>query len=66
MAEGTRELRLPEELCRRAEDRFAAQHGSLEAFLVFVLRQVLRDDAARLDQADQEIIEQRLKDLGYI
>jgi hypothetical protein len=66
MAEGMREVRLPEELCRAAEQRYAAQFGSLEQFLELVLQTLLRDDPAKMDQAEQRIIEQRLKDLGYI
>ena len=38
----------------------------LEELLVFVLRELLRDQAKEMDQAEQRIIEQRLKDLGYI
>jgi hypothetical protein len=66
MPEDMRELRLPAELCRTAEERFAAQYGGLEQFLEFVLRQLVRDDAAQMDQAEQKIIEERLKDLGYL
>jgi hypothetical protein len=66
MAEPTRNLGLPADLCRAAEERFAAQYGSLEQFLEFVLRELLRDDAVRMDEAEQKIIEERLKDLGYI
>jgi len=38
----------------------------LEQFLTFVLQELLRDDVAQMDQAEQRIIEERLKDLGYI
>jgi uncharacterized membrane protein YgcG len=38
----------------------------LEAFLEFVLRELVRDDAGALDQAEQAVLEQRLRDLGYI
>ena len=61
-----REVRLPSELCQGAEQRFGARFGSLEQFLTFVLQELLRDDAAEMDQAEQRIIEERLKDLGYI
>lgn len=64
--EHERTVRLPEELCRQAEQRFAARFGSLEELLTFVLREILRDEAAQMDQAEQRIIEQRLRDLGYI
>jgi hypothetical protein len=64
--EQERTLRLPAELCRQAEQRFAHRFGSLEELLTFVLREILRDEAAQMDQAEQRIIEQRLRDLGYI
>lgn len=66
MAESIREVRLPSELCRVAEQRYGAQFGSLEQFLEFVLQKLVRDDAAQMDQSEQQVIEQRLKDLGYI
>ena len=66
MSSDFREVRLPDELCREAERRFGARFGSLEEFLVFVLRELLRDQAAQMDQDEQRVIEKRLKDLGYI
>lgn len=66
MPSDVREVRLPDELCSAAERRFGARFGSLEELLVFVLRELLSDQAKEMDQAEQRIIEQRLKDLGYI
>jgi len=66
MSNEIREVRLPAELCSDAERRFASRFGSLEELLVFVLRELLRDQATQMDQAEQRVIEQRLKDLGYI
>jgi hypothetical protein len=66
MSNGMREVQLPAELCKTAEERFGARFGSLEQFLTFVLQELLRDDAAQMDQAEQRIIEERLKDLGYL
>jgi hypothetical protein len=57
---------LPAELCAQAEERFRGQFGSLEQFLEFILRDLLRDDAVRADEAEQMMIEQRLRDLGYL
>jgi hypothetical protein len=61
-----REVRLPEELCAAAEKKFAQSFGTLEELLTFVLRDLSRDDALQLDQAEQRIIEERLRELGYI
>lgn len=66
MAENMREIRLPAELCHQAELRYGARFGNLEQFLVHVLQQLVRDDAAQMDQAEQQIIEERLRDLGYV
>ena len=66
MTDSTREVRLPEDLCAAAEQKFLARFGSLEAFLTFLVREALRDDAAALDDNEQRIVEERLRDLGYI
>jgi hypothetical protein len=66
MSSEVRDIRLPAELCNDAERCFAARFASVEDLLVFVLQELLRDQAAQMDQAEQRVIEQRLKDLGYI
>lgn len=66
MSGDMRDLRLPTQLCDQAERRFGARFASVDELLVFVLRELLRDEAAQMDQAEQSVIEQRLKDLGYI
>ncbi len=64
--DSTRTVTLPEQLCRSAEQRFGHRFGSLDEFLATVLQQLLRDDALRMDEREQQIIEQRLKSLGYV
>lgn len=61
-----RTVNLPAELCVRAEEKFGEKFGSLEKLLEYVLRDLLRDDAAQADEGEQRIIEQRLKELGYL
>jgi hypothetical protein len=61
-----RGVRLPAQLCHDAEQQFAGRFSSVEELLVFVLQELLRDQATQMDQAEQRVIEQRLKDLGYI
>jgi hypothetical protein len=61
-----RTVSLPAELCMQAEKRFGERVGSLEQLLEYVLRNLLRDDAAQADEGEQRIIEQRLRDLGYL
>jgi len=62
----TREVKLPEELCKKAEQLYGKRFGALNEFLSFVLEELVRDNAAQADRAEQRIIEERLKDLGYI
>ena len=66
MSTELRQLKLPADLCAAAEKRFGEKFGNLEEFLEFVLRELLREEAARLDQAERQIIEERLRELGYV
>ena len=66
MPDNMRNLRLPVELCEAAEKKFGGRFGGLEQFLIFVLQELVRDQAVQMDQNEQRIIEERLKDLGYI
>jgi hypothetical protein len=61
-----RTVSLPVELCVRAEKKFGEKFGSVEKLLEYVLQDLLRDDAAKADEGEQRIIEQRLKELGYL
>jgi hypothetical protein len=61
-----RQISLPEELCATAEKQFSAHFEGLESFLEFVLRELLNNDAATLDKAEQAVLEKRLRDLGYL
>jgi hypothetical protein len=61
-----RQVNLPEDLCAFAERRFIPRFENLEALLEFVLRELTQDKAEQLDQTEQALLEQRLKDLGYI
>ena len=63
---GDREVRLPADLCAAVEGKFGQQFGSLEEFLAFVLRELLRDEASQLDQQEQQMVEERLRELGYL
>ena len=66
MSSDVRSVRLPEGLCARAEARYAAQFGSVAELVTAVLEELLRDDAAQLSRAEEQIIEERLRDLGYV
>ncbi|HET9407611.1 MAG TPA: hypothetical protein VFO39_10270 [Candidatus Sulfotelmatobacter sp.] len=61
-----RTVTLPEEVCAEAEKWMAGSFQNLEALLTFLLQEIVKDDAIKLDQAEEKIVEQRLKELGYI
>jgi hypothetical protein len=61
-----REIRLPAELCIAAERKFAGRFSNLEELLIFVLSDLSADDASQADRAEEHIIEERLRELGYI
>jgi len=62
----TRAVHLPEDLCQAAEARFCEEGHSVDELLTFVLKELTRDDADRLDEREQRMIEERLRGLGYI
>jgi hypothetical protein len=62
----SRTVMLPADLCTQAEKKFAGNFGSLEQLLEFVLRDLLRDDALHADEAERRMVEQRLRELGYL
>lgn len=61
-----RTLQLPEGLCAAVERRYAARFSSVEELLSFAMEELLRHDTAEQDLKEQRMIEQRLKDLGYV
>ena len=61
-----RQLSLPEELCAQAEQRYGKRFARLEELLEFMLIEMLREDGQQLDGQEQRIVEERLRELGYI
>lgn len=61
-----RTVELPADLCAQAEKKFSNSFGSLEELLTAVLGELCRDDSAALNEAEQKMVEQRLRDLGYL
>ena len=61
-----RTVQLPDALCADAEKWLAGRFESLEALISFLLQEIVKDEGSKLDQREEEIIQQRLKDLGYI
>jgi hypothetical protein len=61
-----RSVQLSADLCEMAETRYHSTFGSIEQLLESVLSELLRDDPAKLNQAETQLVEQRLRDLGYL
>jgi Arc/MetJ-type ribon-helix-helix transcriptional regulator len=61
-----RNVSLPEELCVRAEEKFRHRFESIDDVVTALLTELTRGDSAELDRDEQQIIEERLKGLGYI
>lgn len=62
----TRTVILPAEICDLAEQRFGARFNSLDEWLTMILKQLLLDDALKMDAKEQHVLEERLKALGYL
>lgn len=62
----TRTVKLTAHLCEAAEKQFGANFGSIEELLETLLRELLRDDALKMDEQEHKVIEERLKALGYV
>jgi hypothetical protein len=62
----SREIRLPADLCAAAEEKFGGTFRSLDELVAFLLQELIRSDTIDLDRADQKVVEERLRDLGYM
>lgn len=61
-----RAIHLPSDLCEAAEKRFSVRFGSVEELLEATLRELLSDEALKMDEREHRIIEERLRALGYV
>jgi hypothetical protein len=61
-----REILLPLDLCAAIEKKFGKTFGSVEELVLFLLQELVKRDTADLDRADQAVVEERLRELGYI
>ena len=62
----TRTVHLPEDLCEEAEKKFARSFATLEELLAFTLRRLLSGQADQADAEEHRMLEERLRDLGYL
>ncbi len=61
-----RTVQLPEEVCADAEKWLAGRFDSLECLISFLLREIVKDEGGKLDRREEKIVQQRLRDLGYL
>lgn len=61
-----RDVRLSADVCAAVEKKFVHKFKTLEELLEFLLRDLLRDDALKADEAEQRLVEERLRELGYL
>jgi hypothetical protein len=66
MSNELRSVQLPSSLCEAAECRFSPEFNGVEELLTHVLKELLREDATQFDNREKEMIDARLKDLGYL
>ena len=59
-------VQLPADLCAAVEKKFAHKFSSVEELLAFVLQDLTREEASQFDEAEQRLVEQRLRELGYL
>jgi hypothetical protein len=62
----SREIRLPADLYAAAEEKFGTTFRSVDELVIFLLQELIRRDTADMDRTDQAVVEERLRDLGYI
>ncbi len=62
----TRTVQLPYLLCEAAEEKYRSQFNNLEELLSFVLKELTNDSALKTDEAELQLVEERLRDLGYL
>jgi hypothetical protein len=62
-----RDLRLPASLCEAVERLIrGTRFKTVEEFLSFVLQELTSRDSTPLDEQERKVIEERLRDLGYL
>ena len=59
-------IALPKELCEAAEQKFSTRFDSVSELLTALLTELVREDAMQMDEREQQVIEQRLRALGYV
>jgi hypothetical protein len=61
-----RTVQLPAKLCAAVEEKFSRTFSNLEELLTFILQDLAHDEARKADEAEERLVEERLKELGYL
>jgi len=61
-----RVVRLPEELCAAAEKVFGGKFKTLDDLITSLLRELVGGEALQADEAERRLVEERLRELGYL
>jgi hypothetical protein len=61
-----RKVCLPEDLCQAAEEKFGARFSSVDELVCSLLTELLKEDGSQMDAREIEMVEQRLRGLGYV
>ncbi len=63
----SRDIRLPAHLCEAAERLIkGTRFETVEEFLSFVLQELTSRNSAQFEEQERKVIEERLRDLGYL
>jgi hypothetical protein len=66
MTTSLRQVALPADLCHEVEQAWGKRFPDLEDLIVFLLREITRPEPMLLDRQEQRVLEERLRDLGYL
>jgi hypothetical protein len=61
-----REIRIDADLYDAAKEKFGKSFDTIDGLVAFLLRELVQGDTVDLDRADQQLVEERLRDLGYM
>ena len=59
-------VQLPADLCTALEGKYGAQFKDFEELLAFILTNLAADGALKKDDDERRLVEERLRDLGYL
>ena len=61
-----RTVHLPDDLCTAVEKKYQSHFNNLEELLVCILTNLSRQETTNADEDELELVEERLRDLGYL